>query len=141
MNLLKNGKLLPLSALAVLIAGTSLPVPALADTTPAYDITGVWKNQGGEQFQIIQEDKRVTVIAVNQYFAHIADGFYTGPNTVQLYIRRQTRPGGCVTVLKSDFTITSANSMVEKAAATETTTAACQVPTNYSAVQTNTRVY
>jgi hypothetical protein len=140
MNFFSKTTLARLSMLTFVIASAAFPAaPAsAAGSNPAYDVTGNWKAGDGQAETLYQEKKRITVIAVNAGWAHIGHGFYVSANKAHIVILRRNRDSsGCETILVSDYTVNSANSISEHAVAQET---ACGIPAGYVLNQTLTRI-
>ena len=102
MQLFSKFTLARLAALTLLIAGAAFPAPpamAANSSSPAFDITGNWKaSSDGSVETIYQENKRVTMTAINAGWAHTGNGFYISAKKVHVVILRRNRDSsGCET--------------------------------------------
>jgi hypothetical protein len=93
---------------AVILGQSAMPVMA---ATPAYDITGVWKLNAGETFQVFQAKDEVNGVYVNGGFAHQFQGRYISPTKIKFILIRRTRPNNCEVTMEGEISVSSANSI------------------------------
>ncbi len=111
--------------------------PATAMSNPQFDVTGVWKNQLGQTFQLFQDRDEVHGILVNAGFAHRMEGRYVSPTKIKLILIRRVRSGGCAMTMTVDIVANSANSLLLTSVAAEN---ACGLTAGQSFPDTFTRV-
>src|ERR1700694_2608496 len=122
MNFISKIKMARLALLSTVAAALVLQaVPASAYPSPAFDLSGVWKNSVGEQIQIFQEKDRVVVVAVNTGWAQIMEGRYYARNKVRLVNLRRTRSSNCETTMSNEITVISNTQYQVKSTALEST--------------------
>jgi hypothetical protein len=91
---------------AVMLGQSATPVMA---ASPTFDITGVWKLNSGENFQIFQENDEVNGVYVNGGFAHRFHGRYVSPTKIKFILIRRTRPNTCEVTMEGEINVSSAN--------------------------------
>jgi hypothetical protein len=121
MNIIAKVKTARLALLpAVAAALVFQAVPASANNNPTYDLSGIWKSSASDQSQIFQTKDRVVVIAVNDGWVQMEEGYYYTPTKVKLVHTRVTRSNGCQTTMSVDITVFSNTKFQITATALET---------------------
>ena len=102
---------------AVMLGQSATPVMA---ASPTFDITGVWKLNTGETFQIFQEKDEVNGVYVNGGFAHRWHGRYVSPTKIKFILIRRTRANNCEVTMEGEISVSSANSISLTSSPSET---------------------
>jgi hypothetical protein len=93
---------------AVMLGQSAAPVMA---ASPTFDITGVWKLNTGETFQIFQAKDEVNGVYVNGGFAHQFQGRYVSQTKIKFILIRRTRANNCEVTMEGEINLSSANSI------------------------------
>ncbi|HEY0381397.1 MAG TPA: hypothetical protein VGC72_04300 [Candidatus Elarobacter sp.] len=108
MNIIAKVKAARLALLSAVAAALVLQaVPASANNNPTYDLSGIWKSSVGDQSMIFQTKERVVVIAINNGWAQMEEGYYYTPTKVRVAHTRVTRSNGCQVTMSADITVVS----------------------------------
>jgi hypothetical protein len=119
---------------AVILGQSAMPVMA---ATPTYDISGVWKLNTGETFQVFQEKDQVNGVYVNSGFAHRWHGRYVSPTKIKFILIRRTRSNNCEVTMEGEINVSSANSISLTSTPSET---GCGISVGQSYPGTYTRL-
>jgi hypothetical protein len=114
----QTARLALLAAVAAALVFQS--VPASANNNPTYNLSGIWKSSAGDQSQIFQTKERVVVIAFNNGWSQMEEGYYYTPTKVRLVHTRVTNSNGCQMTMSVDITVVSNTKFQITATALET---------------------
>jgi hypothetical protein len=106
-------------------------------STPAFDATGIWQSNFGDQMQVFQEKDEVNAILVNTGWVHRLAGRYIDKTTVRMVLIRRTRSNGCEVTMHLDLKVLSATSLSGAAVASET---GCGITQGQTFPETWTRI-
>src|ERR1043165_6881589 len=130
-----------LLALGILLAvtGWQNTMPAhVVNSTPTFDVTGIWKSNAGDTMEVFQEKDEVNAILVsNAGFAHRLAGRYVSLTKIRMIMIRRTRPNVCEMTMDVNITVNSANALSLVSVAAET---ACGLTSGQSFPNTFTRI-
>ena len=128
----KAARLALLSAVAAALVFQA--APASANPNPTYNLSGTWKSSVGDQSMIFQTKERVVVIAVNNGWVQMEEGYYYTPTKVRLAHTRVTRSNGCQVTMSADITVLSNNKFQITATALES---ACDLSNGQQYIDNN----